>query len=267
MKVYALVGSSGTGKSYKAMRVLKEHDIDMIIDDGLLILGTKVVAGSSAKKERTKIGAIKRALFSEEDHIKDAQKAIAQYRPTSILILGTSQGMVKKIQEKLELPPIGKFIFIEEISQKWEMEKARDIRKREGKHVIPVPAFEVKKHFSGYFLDPLKIFRKNSGNKREEVEEKTVVRPTFSYLGNYTIADTVISSVVQYIALENEAIKKIGRIYIHSQSNGMIIQADITLHYGVIIPEVVEELQRKITKELDYMTGQNILEVNIYVRK
>ena len=37
IKVYAFVGPSGTGKSYRAQMVANEKNINFIIDDGLLI--------------------------------------------------------------------------------------------------------------------------------------------------------------------------------------------------------------------------------------
>ena len=70
IKVFAFVGPSGTGKSYRAQMVAAERDIKYIIDDGLLINDTKVVAGTSAKKAPTKIETVKKALFNNE---KDAQ--------------------------------------------------------------------------------------------------------------------------------------------------------------------------------------------------
>ncbi len=54
MEVYALVGKAGTGKSYRAMDVAHERDIDLVIDDGVLINGARKLAGKSAKKESTK---------------------------------------------------------------------------------------------------------------------------------------------------------------------------------------------------------------------
>ena len=36
MKVYAFVGPSGTGKSYRAQMVASEKGINFIIDDGLM---------------------------------------------------------------------------------------------------------------------------------------------------------------------------------------------------------------------------------------
>ena len=39
MKVYALIGPSGTGKSYHVPHLAQKYKIDCIIDDGLLISG------------------------------------------------------------------------------------------------------------------------------------------------------------------------------------------------------------------------------------
>ena len=66
MKVYALVGPSGTGKSHRARVLSREYGISLIIDDGLLVWDGKVLAGKTAKKAETKVGAIKTALFYEE---------------------------------------------------------------------------------------------------------------------------------------------------------------------------------------------------------
>ena len=42
IKVYAFVGPSGTGKSYRAQMVASERNINYIIDDGLLIKENEV---------------------------------------------------------------------------------------------------------------------------------------------------------------------------------------------------------------------------------
>ena len=54
IKVYAFVGPSGTGKSYRAQMVAKEKNTHFIIDDGLLVKDNEVVAGKSAKKADTR---------------------------------------------------------------------------------------------------------------------------------------------------------------------------------------------------------------------
>ena len=55
IKVYAFVGPSGTGKSYRAQMVASEKNINFIIDDGLLIKDNEVIAGESAKKHQQKL--------------------------------------------------------------------------------------------------------------------------------------------------------------------------------------------------------------------
>ena len=97
IKVYAFVGPSGTGKSYRAQMVAGEYDIHYIIDDGLFIKDNEVIAGNSAKKAPTKIETVKHALFLTEEEKKEIRKAIKKYKPEGILILGTSDNMVKKI--------------------------------------------------------------------------------------------------------------------------------------------------------------------------
>ena len=67
IKVYAFVGPSGTGKSYRAQMVASEKNINYIIDDGLLIKENEVIAGESAKKAPTKVGTVKHALFYEKE--------------------------------------------------------------------------------------------------------------------------------------------------------------------------------------------------------
>ena len=37
VRVFALVGKAGSGKSFRARLVAEKHQIDLIIDDGLLI--------------------------------------------------------------------------------------------------------------------------------------------------------------------------------------------------------------------------------------
>ena len=148
MKVYAFVGPSGTGKSYRAQMVAGEKNVSFIIDDGLLIKDNEVIAGESAKKAQTKVATVKHALFYEEEERAPIIKALKKYKPDSILILGTSDGMVQKIAANLGLPEISETIYIKDVATEEEMKTARRIRVTEGKHVIPVPTFEIKKDFS-----------------------------------------------------------------------------------------------------------------------
>ena len=214
MKTYAFVGPSGTGKSYRAQMVANERGINFIIDDGLLISGNEVLAGISAKKAPTKIETVRNALFQNDERKKEIQNVIKKKKPESILILGTSDEMVKRIAENLGFEPISETIYITDVATEEEMATARNMRVTQGKHVIPVPTFAIKKDFSGYLLDPLQIFKSTGKGKEPYISEKSIIRPTFSYLGNFKISDTVFKQIVDYVSIKTEGINKIYRTII-----------------------------------------------------
>ncbi|MFZ5968090.1 MAG: Asp23/Gls24 family envelope stress response protein [Bacillota bacterium] len=265
MKVVALVGVSGTGKSYRAINLAHEEQVDHIIDDGLLIQGNKVIAGKSAKREDTAVGAVKRALFNHEDHRKEVKEAIQSANAKGVLIIGTSTRMVDKIAEALKIGPIEKYIFIEDITTEAERNMARKQRNEMGKHVIPVPTFEIKKDFSGYFIDPLKILRRRKDNSIQ-VSEKSVVRPTFSYLGKYTISDKVISDLINYAASKVIGVSKVSRIDIFNKPTGVVIRLDLVLVYGNPLRQIAKLVQHHILHEVEYMTALNIISVDVTVK-
>ena len=232
IKIYAFVGPSGTGKSYRAQMVAGEYDIHYIIDDGLFIKDNEVIAGDSAKKAPTKIETVKHALFLTDEEKQDIKKAIKKYKPDSILILGTSDNMVEKIAENLGLPKIEKTIYINEIATKEEMETAKRIRTTEGKHVIPVPTFEIKKDFSGYILDPLQIFKTKGRGVKPYISEKSIIRPTFSYLGNFTISDAVFRQIIEYLASKTDFIYKILKTRVDNMPEGPSIYMEVIVYFG-----------------------------------
>ena len=266
IKVDAFVGPSGTGKSYRAQMVAGEHDIHYIIDDGLFIKDNEVIAGNSAKKAPTKIETVKHALFLTEEEKQEIKKAIKKYKPESILILGTSDNMVHKIAENLNLPKIEKIIYINEIATQEEMETARRIRKTEGKHVIPVPTFEIKKDFSGYILDPLQIFKTKGRGKDPYISEKSIIRPTFSYLGNFTISDTVFRQIAEYLATKTDFIDKIIKTRVEKTPEGPYIYMEVIVNYGYNIMEGLAEFKEKSKKEIEKLTTMNVQKIDIVAK-
>ena len=242
-KTYAFIGPSGTGKSYRAQMVAGEKGIEYIIDDGLLIKGNQVLAGISAKKAPTKIETVKNALFINEERKDEMQKFIKKSRIDKILILGTSDGMVDKIAANLGLPAISERIYIHEVATEEEMETARKIRTTQGKHVIPVPTFEIKKDFSGYLLDPLQIFKSKGKDEQPYISEKSIIRPTFSYLGKFTISDSTS--------------KEIG---------GVRIYMEVSVNFGTNIVETLNRLKKDARREIENLTAMYVANVEIVAK-
>ena len=266
IKVYAFVGPSGTGKSYRAQMVASEKDIHFIIDDGLLIKDNEIIAGASAKKAPTKIETVKHALFYAEEEKKPIEKALKKYRPDKILILGTSDGMVQKIAANLGLPEVSNTTYINEVATEEEMQTARHIRVTEGKHVIPVPTFELKKDFSGYLLDPLQIFKSKGAGQKPYISEKTIIRPTFSYLGKFTISDTVFRQIVEYLAERMQSIYRVVRTRATSTEAGPSIYMEVIVMYGYNIQEVLKEFKEKARKEIENLTAMNVVSMDVVAK-
>jgi adenylate kinase family enzyme len=266
LKVIGFIGPSGTGKSHRASWVAREKGTEFVIDDGLLIKGNSIVAGSSAKKEPTRIASVKRALFVHKELADEVRRAIKAYKPEKILILGTSEGMVSAIARNLSLPEVSEYVKIEDVADEFEIKKALSTRREQGKHVIPVPSFEIKQDFSGYFLDPLQIFRRKGKGSYQLVGEKSVVRPTFSYLGKYTISDYTVYQIVEYIVSQIQGVNKITRFRAENRPEGIHIEMDLVLVFGYQIKPLIEYTRMKIRDELERLTALNIKTLNITVK-
>jgi len=264
MKVYALVGKSGTGKSYKALSVAHEHNIDLVIDDGLLINGSKLLGGKSAKREHTTIGAVKRAIFHHEDHKTEIKGVMDQGKYDSILILGTSERMAVRIANNLELGEIDEYIYITDISTSKDLELASHNRNKKGKHIIPLPTLELKTHFSGYLLDKVKHILWPNDSGEEFISEKTVTRPTFSFYGKFTISDKTIQEIIKIATRDNELIHLL-KVKIVNKDENILITVYVKTEYGIELQKEIHQLQRIIIKNVYQMTLLNILKCDVIV--
>ena len=268
IKTYAFVGPSGTGKSYRAQMVANERGINYIIDDGLLINENKVIAGISAKKAATKIETVKKALFNNPQEAEEIKKAFRKYKPESILILGTSDNMVNKIRENLGLSEFTEVIYITDVATDEEMQEAKRMRRVEGKHVIPVPTFEIKKEFSGFILDPLQIFKSKGKGATPYMSEKSIIRPTFSYLGNFRISDTVFRQILEHLAGKTDSIYKINRSRIEKigENEGISLYMEVTIEYGYNIFEELKQFKKKCKNEIEKLTAMNVEVIDIIAK-
>lgn len=267
MKVIAFVGPSGTGKSYRSVIVSKQYGADAIIDDGILVSNGTLLAGSSAKNQQTRIASVKHALFMKPQQCVEVRKALKENKISCLMILGTSDGMVEKIAANIGIGPIEHTVYINEIATSEEMELAKSMRMEKGQHVIPVPTFEIKQQFSGYFLHPLRHFQKNLDNSGDVTEnEKSIVRPTFSYMGDYTISDSVIVDIAAHEARNIDGVAKVHNINLRKTKHGVHIDTTLILRYGVNINEVGRKVQHAIRDNVEKYTSVNARRVHIYVK-
>ena len=196
VKVYALVGRSGTGKSFRAQNIAAKYRIPLIIDDGLLIRGDKIVAGKSAKQETNFLTAVKCAVFMNPDHRAEVIEALDHEIFHKILIIGTSENMTNKIAAVLNLPAPSKVIKIEDVATAREIETAMRIRFTEGKHVIPVSPLQITRTYPRIVYDAVRSLTRKRPGSKPVISEKTLVRPEFSQAQETRITETVLRQMI-----------------------------------------------------------------------
>ncbi len=272
VNVYALVGESGTGKSFRAKLLAQKYGIELIIDDGLLIQDDKILAGHSAKREKTFLAAVRVALFDDKTHRDAIARSLQDERFKKILILGTSEKMVNKIAARLQLPQPQKIIKIEDIATQEEIEKAIRSRRVEGKHVIPVPSIEIQRNYPQIFYDRVRVLLKRtqnplSGLNHSKVFEKSVVRPEFSKTGRVSISEAALSQMVIHCVGEFDDQIRIKKLTIKSDSQGYRLVIVIDVPFGTQLTGKIHKMQEYIVENIERFTGILIEDVHIIIDK
>ena len=275
MKVVSFTGKSGTGKSFQATALAQRRGFDAIIDDGLLIYKGQIVAGTSAKKCASKAAAMRTALFNYEDHRESVKAAIAEYAPDALMIIGTSDRMTDILADQLGVGPIEERIYIEDVTTEEEREIAKHSRLDDGEHVIPAPVGQLRRDFAGYFMNPIKSFidiaRGNafSGDKKQDddsPDDRTVVRPTFSYFGSFSISEQVIRDIIRIAAAKYSSHIAV----VHRMNNGKQQNMNVTIDVRAVRdPESVGKcvaLQKDVYEAISSMTAFTIESVNVRIR-
>ena len=270
MQVFALIGGSGTGKSHRASYLAYKYNIPLIVDDGLLIRGNSVLAGKSAKREAVRISAVKRAIFQDEAHAIEVKTKIAESGADKVLLLGTSEKMVRRIAARLSLPAPTEIISIEDIASPRAINKALELRRTENRHVIPLPTFAITKDFPGYLIDPLRSFwgRSHREDRRKVLIDRSIVRPLYSSFGSYYIAEAVIVQLVQHLAAQVPGIARVGRTEVAASPEGIAsLLVEVNVYYGRQIPQVLQKVQSNVKEQIEYLTGFSIEKIQVTARR
>ena len=275
MKIISFTGKSGTGKSFQATGVAQTRGIDAIIDDGLLIYKGQIVAGRSAKRSKSKAAAMRIALFNYEDHKTEVAKAILEYNPEKLMIIGTSDRMTNIIAEALGLHEPEERLYIEEFTTEEERNVAGESRNIRGEHVIPAPMGQLRRDFSGYVMNPIKLFMdKAKGNQAIEnpeqidngPEDRTVVRPEYSYFGKFMISEQVLRDIVNIAAEKYSGrLTVLGRMGNGKQQN-MNITIDVRVLKDNKAIDTCLAYQKDVHEAIENMTSFSVDSVNVRIK-
>ncbi|MCH7322657.1 hypothetical protein LZ480_12215 [Solibacillus sp. MA9] len=262
MEIYSLSGASGTGKSTSALQFAHNHHIHAIIDDGLLIIDGEKVAGTSAKFEKSVLRAVRRAIFDEEAHRTEVLNALQKFELPSILLIGTSTKMTKKIAERLALGQIKYFYKVEDVRSEKDIERARFVREIQGQHLMPVPFRQVEQNFFKRFIQRgMDIIAPN----RVKIGETTLVRPDF-HQQTITIAKSVYTDIVKHVVESNSLVTRIQHLQcIVKQVPRISFEIYLAAPVNYSIPEQILALQQAIANSFSVHFHMEPEQINIHV--
>jgi uncharacterized alkaline shock family protein YloU len=157
-------------------------------------------------------------------------------------------------------------IRIEDVSSDEEIRRAKETRFSEGKHTIPVPSMEIKHEFSGNLSNPIQRLRRRRERSQEQAmqdSERTVVRPTFSSLGNYSISDEAMQMMVEIILRRIRGVDRLLGFAAANEVAGVAISLDLALIYGFNAPQVLADVQDKVSRQVEEFTSINVISVDV----
>lgn len=291
--VIAFVGPSGTGKSTRASQVAFLSKCNYIIDDALLIKENHIVAGSSAKRAKTKIESVRQAIFLDPIRAQTMKRALVSHLPERLLILGTSKSMINKICQALSLQFPQEWVDIKDVATESEIKQARYNRIHTGQHAIPVPSMELKHEFSGSIFEPLQLLRQRfsakdiasgvkeirnslptlasyaltTSSNKPLVVEQSIVRPSFSVLGHYSITDQALKNIVFYSLQKVEAVQRLRECKVRQETSGLVFNVNLALYYGYNAQKALSEAQAAIVEAVSRLTAMNILQITLVADK
>ena len=262
MEIFALHGPSGTGKSTSALALAHKYQIPAIIDDGLLIYQGRKIAGYSAKYEKTTIQAVKRAIFHSDDHAQQVKRSIVQNNIQKLLLLGTSEKMIQRIVDALQLPQPALMIPITDIRSSMEIKAAQFDREVGGRHVIPIPLMQVEQDLVKKMIAKVeKIFTA----KREQIGETTIVHPHFG-LGRVKVSEKALRKLILHSCGELPHIREFYKIKADITALPVIdIELKLQISLGESIHDIVGTIQTKIYDAFIDILNLEVEKIHVHV--
>lgn len=270
-EVYALVGHSGTGKSYNAKIVAERFNLQAIIDDGLLIAGDQILAGHTAKSDKSFLTAVRTAVFDDKEHRDAVARAMKKHRIRRVLIIGTSEKMVMKIADRLQMARPTKIIHIEDIATAEQIEAARKSRQIEGKHVIPVASLEVKTKYPKIYARGIRFtFHRRAAplvGLDKGIVEKSIVQPEFSRPVRTLVSHAALCRMAGEAAEAKDAVVKCLSIRSLESGYGVLMTIDLTADGTMPLTRKVEGIKRQVIDAIEREAEAFVEEVGITIDK
>ncbi len=264
-QIYALYGKSGTGKSHRAISIAYKYSIPLIIDDGLLIYkGKKLTSSISGKQEKNRLKAVKRAIFDDPGYAAIMKEHLTTLNPDKILIIGTSQHMIYKIVQNLDLDMPDVWIDIDEITSPEERNRAY-LHRNKGRHVVPLSPVEVS-NFKLPLIDRLKLLITSKG-KTKYLGEQSVVKPSFHSMGRVYIQEKALQDLAHFVLTHQLKCDNVKRINISSKpkNDAPIIKVHVSFNFGDPLHVMGKKINEELKNNLKQLSGLENIQVRMII--
>jgi len=267
VRTFALVGRSGTGKSFRARLIAEKHGIDLLIDDGLLIRDRTILCGQTSKKEANLLSAMRRALFEEPGWSSEARRALRASSFRRALIIGTSVKMAARIASNLGLPRPSEIFFIEDIASAQEMDAARQGRSRRGAHALPLPPVKVRVGLRGTLESGARslaatLAALRSGRPRPPAMVQAV---DLTRKGDVVFTESAVGQMVLHCSKEFEPRMSMGTLRLTMRGNLLALEVPVTVPFQDTTSGELHELREYIIASLEKHAGVLVAEVRLVV--
>ena len=115
-------------------------------------------------------------------------------------------------------------------------------------------------------MDPLQIFKSKGKGEKPYISEKSIIRPTFSYMGNFTISDSVFRQIAEYQAEKMPEIYKVLRTRVQNYGEGPMIDMEVSVVYGYNVAEGLMDFKKKIIKDIENLTAMNVVRLDVVAK-
>ena len=119
-------------------------------------------------------------------------------------------------------------------------------------------------------MDPIKIFKYRRNYtpyiSEKSIIRKSIIRPTFSYLGKFTISDTVFRQITEYVAKKTEGIHRVSKVRVENSVGATNIYVEVYVTFGYNIVSVLREFKEKVKREIERLTTMNVQEVSVLAK-
>lgn len=274
MKLVGLYGPSGSGKSHVADRIAREIGAGWVIDDGLLIRHGRIVAGHSAKFEKTRMQAVKRAIFDEMGHRAEVRRALDEISPDStLLILGTSQKMIRRICASLDLGEEVQWMHVNSVVDEDAMAFAQNLR-NSGLHAIPILEAKVEQTRIRQVLSKIRWNQNESDVSSLENESqrsyhnpyggaRTIVNPLFTEGMIYVHPRAIRQSILELVNHEGHPFV-VDKLTVNIEDMPCV-SLRLKVLWGVHIERAATKLESDVRAYLRSFLGLSVVRVDLSV--